>query len=283
MSNPSRTRTLEEQAPPEGAEPPTVETPRRRVGAPGRSFWLGLTGVLIVLVGWELSSGLRLVNPIIWSRPTDIVLAIGEYFTVGTGWKDVGVSAMEFVLGFAIAAVVGLLFGLAIGWWRWLDELTEPIVNFANASPRIALVPILITVFGIGAPSKIAVVFLAAVFPIVLNARSGVRTVDAGLIAVARSFNVTSFQLFRTVIIPGSVPSVITGIRLGIGQGLVGMVVGELIASTHGLGFTINTAGNQFRPDLAFVALFIVSGAGVLLSSLLKAAERRMDRWRPNQ
>jgi ABC-type nitrate/sulfonate/bicarbonate transport system permease component len=250
-------------------------------GVPRRSFWLGSLGVVLLLAAWELASVLEWINPSVWSKPTDIAVAAVEYFTTGTGWSDVRVSGLEFLYGFLLATAFGLLFGFAIGWWRWLDELTEPLVNFANASPRIALVPILITVFGIGITSKVAVVFLAAVFPILLNARSGVRQVDRSLVEVAQSFMASNLQMLRTVFIPASIPSVITGVRLGIGQGLVGMVVGELMASTAGLGFVINTAANQFRPDLAFVALFVVSGTGVLLSSLLKAVERRLDRWRP--
>lgn len=265
-----------------GRTPVAPSPPARRWRArPGRSFWLGSLGVVLLLVAWEAVSRAEWINPSIWSRPTDIAVAAVEYFATGTGWSDVRVSGAEFLYGFLLATAFGLVFGYAIGWWRWLDELTEPLVNFANASPRIALVPILITVFGIGITSKVAVVFLAAVFPILLNVRAGVRTVDRSLIEVAQSFKASNLQMLRTVFIPASVPSVITGIRLGIGQGLVGMVVGELIASTAGLGFVINTAANQFRPDLAFVALFIVSGTGVLLSSLLKAVERRLDRWRP--
>lgn len=265
------------------ASPVTSRRPPRRprLGPPKRSFWLGSLGIVLMLIVWEVASVSEWINPSIWSKPTDIAVAAVEYFTTGTGWSDVRVSGTEFIYGFLLAAVFGLIFGYAIGWWRWLDELTEPLVNFANASPRIALVPILITVFGIGITSKVAVVFLAAVFPVLLNARSGVRTVDRSLVEVAQSFKASNMQMLRTIFIPASVPSVITGMRLGIGQGLVGMVVGELIASTAGLGFVINTAANQFRPDLAFVALFIVSGTGVLLSSLLKAVERRLDRWRP--
>jgi len=260
----------------------TSNPPRRfRRFRPRRSFWLGSLGVVLLLAVWEVASRAEWINPSIWSRPTDIAVAAVEYFTTGNGWSDVRVSGAEFLYGFLLAAVFGLVAGYAIGWWRWLDELTEPIVNFANASPRIALVPILITMFGIGIASKVAVVFLAAVFPILLNVRAGVRTVDRSLVEVAQSFKATNLQMLRTVFVPASIPSVITGMRLGIGQGLVGMVVGELIASTAGLGFVINTAANQFRPDLAFVALFLVSGTGVLLSSVLKAVERRLDRWRP--
>ncbi|BCB84835.1 hypothetical protein Psuf_021480 [Phytohabitans suffuscus] len=215
------------------------------------------------------------------SRPSEILAAGRDYFTTGTGRRDLLVSGTEFLAGFGLALAVGLGFGLAIGWWRWLDQLTEPLVSFAYASPRIALVPMLVVWFGIGLGSKVAVVFISAVFPIILSTRTGVRTADPALLTLARAFDANRRQIFRTVILPGAVPSIVTGVRLAIGVGLVGMVVGELIASSEGLGYTILYAGNTFQTPLMFVALFVVSGAGVLMTAALRAAERRLERWRP--
>ncbi|WP_433528308.1 ABC transporter permease [Micromonospora sp. CA-263727] len=249
--------------------------PRRRGAA------LGALGVAIALLSWELCAALGVVDELFTSRPSEILVAGRAYFTTGTGWRDLMVSATEFLAGFGLALVVGLALGLAIGWWRWLDQLTEPLVSFAYASPRIALVPLLVVWFGIGLGSKVAVVFISAVFPIILSARTGVRTADPGLLALARAFDANRRQLFRTVILPGAVPSIVTGVRLAIGVGLVGMVVGELIASSEGLGHTILYAGNTFQTPLMFVALFVVSGAGVLMTVAVRAVERRLDRWRP--
>lgn len=248
-----------------------------------RSWLLGFLGIVLTLSAWELCSRLGLVDPVIASRPTAVAVAAVEYYWEGSGWRDVGISASEFLTGFALALLVGLPFGFMVGWWRKLDELTEPMVNFANATPRSALVPLLVVWFGIGMESKVAVVFLGAVIPILLNARAGVVAADAHLLTVSRAFEATSLQTFRTVLIPGSIPSLVTGIRLGIGHGLIGMVVGELIASTGGLGYTILVASNSFRTDIMFVALFTVSGAGVLISVALKAFENRLDRWRPKR
>lgn len=242
---------------------------------------LGTIGVIVILAAWEICADLKLVNVSFTSKPSDIVREAEKYFVHGQGLHDVGISAKEFIIGFALALVVGLVVGLAIGWWRWLDQLTEPIISFAYASPRIALVPLLILWFGIGIGSKIAVIFLSGVFPVILNTATGVKTADRNLVSVARSFKAGNLQMFRTVVLPGAVPFIVTGIRLAIATGLIGMVVGELIASTGGLGYTILYAGNTFQPALMFVALFVVSGAGVILTTSLRSVERRLDRWRP--
>lgn len=245
-------------------------------------LWLGLLGAVLVLAAWQICSDLKVVNPAFASSPIQIIEAFHSYFTPeGGGWDALRISAIEFGLGFLIALGAGLLIGFAMGWFRWFEYLVDPLVNFGYAAPRIALVPLLVIWFGIGTPSKVAVVFLSAVFPIIINTASGVKVVDQQLIQVSRSFKASQTQLFRTVVIPGAVPSIVTGIRLGIGQGLIGMVVGELLASTAGLGYTIETAGNNLQSPTMFVAVVLVSGIGVILSQLMRIVERRLDRWRP--
>lgn len=258
------------------------------LGRAGRVFtryqraWLGVLGAAVVLAAWQVCADLNLVNPAYTSRPSSIAVAAKGYFDGGGGLDALKISAIEFGIGFALSLVIGLLIGMAMGWWQWFDHLVDPLVNFGYAAPRIALVPLLVVWFGIGTESKVAVVFLSAVFPIIINTMSGVKTADASLVRVARSFRASNLQIFRTVALPGAVPSIVTGIRLGIGQGLIGMVVGELIASTAGLGYTIETAGNNFQTSLMFVAVAIVSGIGVVLTQSLRAVERRLDRWRPD-
>jgi ABC-type nitrate/sulfonate/bicarbonate transport system permease component len=247
-----------------------------------RRLVLGALGIVIVLGAWELSADLKWVDPFLSSKPTAIVTAAKDYYGSGGGLTALKVSSQEFISGFLVALVVGLLAGLAIGWWRWLDELTDPLVNIAYALPRIALVPLFVAWFGIGLESKIVIVFLSAVFPILLNTITGVKTADAGLLRLARSYGASNRQIFRTVVLPGAMPQITTGIRLGIGLGLVGMIVGELVASTQGLGFTIQSAGGNFQMATMYVAVFTVGPAGMILTSLLRIVERRLDRWRPD-
>jgi NitT/TauT family transport system permease protein len=243
---------------------------------------LGLLGAALVLASWQICADTGVVNSAFSSSPWEILKAFRSYFTAeGGGWNALRISAIEFSLGFLLSLVAGLLLGFAMGWFRWFEYLVDPLVNFGYAAPRIALVPLLVIWFGIGTESKVAVVFLSSIFPIIINTMSGVKIADASLVRVARSFKASRLQLFRTVVIPGAVPSIVTGVRLGIGQGLIGMVVGELLASTAGLGYTIETAGNNLQSPTMFVAVFLVSGIGVILSQAMRAVERRLERWRP--
>ena len=242
---------------------------------------LGALVAIVVLVAWEVCADLSVVNPTFSSKPSEVARALYHYFNGGGGLSALGTSATEFGLGFGLALVVGLLVGVAMGRWRRIEYALDPLVNFSNSTPRIALVPLFVIWFGIGIESKVAIIFLSAVLPILMNTVSGVQTADAALVRVARSFCASELQTFRTVIIPGAIPSVVTGIRLGIGHGLVGMIVAELVSSTAGLGYTIEIAGNNFQTPMMFAAVFVVAIIGVILTNVLKDLERHLDRWRP--
>ena len=133
---------------------------------------------------------------------------------------------------------------------------------------------------GIGIKSKIAVVFLGAIFPILVNIISGMSTIDKTLLKCARAFGATDRQIFTTLALPSSIPFLIAGMRLAVGRGLVGVVVGELVASTAGIGHMMSIAGATFQTDKVFVGIFILSGSGVLMTELLKRVERYVARWR---
>jgi NitT/TauT family transport system permease protein len=135
--------------------------------------------------------------------------------------------------------------------------------------------------FGIGIWSKVAIVFLGAFFPICINSLAGVRTVDEELIKAGRSFGANDMRIFKTVVLPSSVPFVLTGLRLGVGRGLVGIVAGELFAATAGIGYLINVAGATFQTAKVFVGIIIICGFGMFLVDMLTRLERKFDRWRP--
>lgn len=243
---------------------------------------LGTIGIVIVLAAWEISADREWVDPFLSSKPSAIVTAAKDYYgSGGDGWAALRVSSKEFIIGFLAAVVVGIPLGFAIGWWRWLDELTSPLIDVSFALPRIALIPLFVAWFGIGLQSKIVIIFITAIFPILLSTITGVMTADAGLLRLARSYGASSSQIFRTVVLPGALPQIATGIRQGIAHGLAGMVVGELVASTQGLGFTINQSAGNFQMATMYVAVFTVGFAGMILAALLRIVERRLDRWRP--
>ena len=257
------------------------------VGAPPREGWLseraviGALSVAVALLAWEAAYRLRLVDPLFISAPSRILAAAAELFGAGGIWNDLRVSGIEFLVGFVLSVVVGIPLGMVMGWYRRLAHALDPFVNALYATPRVALLPLVVIWLGIGIWSKIAIVFLGAVFPVLLSTYSGVRTTDARLLRAARSFGADDLQIFRTLILPGSVPFIITGLRLGVGRALIGVVVGELYAAQAGIGFLISVAGNSFQTDKVFVGVFIIALVGIASMEFLTRLERRFERWRP--
>jgi NitT/TauT family transport system permease protein len=259
---------------------------------------LGASAVILVLVFWEgLSRGwwadlltpllgasaeVWRIEPIFLSSPSAIAVTFYRVFVVtGEIWKDVRVSALEYVLGFFLATAVGVPLGLAAGWYRRFSFGIEPFLSALNATPQVAFLPLIIMWAGIGLWSKVVVIFLLAVLPISVNALSGVRTIDARLLRVARSFGSSEWRMFATIILPSSVPFLLTGLRLGVGRAMIGIVVGELYAATAGIGFMINMAGASFQTDKVFVGVIIIAVAGLALVEVIRRVERRVEAWRP--
>lgn len=240
---------------------------------------LGLLGIAAVLSAWQLSASLHWVDPFFTSSPSQVFSAGKDYLSSPQAARDLKASGQEFLLGFAGAMVIGIPFGIVIGWFRRIEALVDPLLTFFYASPRIALTPLMIVWFGIGTESKAVIVGLMAIFPIIINVATGVRTVDRSLVNVGRGFQANSFQMLVTIALPAALPSLTAGIRLGIGQALIGVYVAELIGAVAGVGFTMNQAAANFQVSLVFVTLFILAGFGVLLTLVFRGIEKVFTKW----
>jgi ABC-type nitrate/sulfonate/bicarbonate transport system permease component len=159
-------------------------------------------------------------------------------------------------------------------------DYIDPLVSALYATPVIGLAPLFIIWFGIGINSKIAVVFLLAILPIIINTESGIRTVDPHLIETARAFSARRSQIFLKVLLPGALPQIVTGLRLGVGRGLLGVVAGELFAAQAGLGYLIVASSQLFNPAGVFVGITALAFAGILSMVLLRRLERKLAPWR---
>jgi NitT/TauT family transport system permease protein len=246
------------------------------------NFLLGAGAVIAFLLFWQLAVALGWVNPLFTSSPSRIAVAALQMFRDGTIYPDLVVSGEEFGLGYGLAVLVGVPLGVGMGWYSRLNAMLDPFVSALYATPRIALMPLVIIWFGIDLKAKIAIIFLSTVFPILVNTMTGVRTMDRDFVKVARSFGASDGQLFKTVALPSSVPNLLTGLRLGLGHALIGIVVGEMYGSTAGIGYMMQVAGQTFQTDKVMVGLVIIAGAGMALTGVLKMIERRFDAWRPD-
>ena len=244
--------------------------------------WIvGATAVGAVLGGWEWVGRSGLVDALFLSTPTAIVATAVEMAGTGELSEHLAASGTEFFAGYLLAVLTAVPLGLLAGWYARLNYALDPFLSALYATPRVALLPLIILWAGVGLWSKILVVFLGAFFPICMSTLAGVRTVDPSHLRVARSFLAGDAHVFRTVILPASVPFLVAGLRLGVGRALVGVVVGELYAASAGVGFMIALAASTFRTDRLFVGIAIIGAFGVLCNEVLSRLERRVELWRP--
>lgn len=239
----------------------------------------GLLSLLVVGVVWEIA-GRSGRWPLVLAPISDIWVKFLQLAISGELMRHVLVSLNEFIVGFAIAAVLGILLGIAIASSDTVRDFVDPWVSAVYATPTVALAPLFIFMFGIDAPSKMAVVFLLAIFPIVINTSTGLRSTDRVYIDAARSFCASRTQIFTKVLIPSALPFIVAGLRLGIGRGLVGVVIGEFIGARAGLGYLIFRSSQAFQIDAMWVGVFLLAGTGVVAVIVLQSVERRMAPWR---
>jgi ABC-type nitrate/sulfonate/bicarbonate transport system permease component len=260
---------------------------------------LGVLGVVLFLVVWEglgrgwwadllapllgkSAEALRL-KPIFVSSPSAVAKAAYTlYFVTGEIWPHLATSAGELAVGLSLAAVIGIPCGLVVGRYRLLSAAFEPFMSAFNATPQIAFLPLIVMWIGTGFISRVLIIYLLTVLPILINAHAAVRTVDPRLLTVARSFGASETFVFRSIILPSAVPFVLAGLRLAIGRGMIGIVVGELYGSAIGVGIMINRAGSLFQTDKVFVGVLTIAAAGLALSELVRRTEQRVEIWRPS-
>ena len=249
-----------------------------------RRLVLGVFSVIFLVAAWELLlTHVFPVNPFFFTKPSLIAEAFTEQVQGAKLWHDLAISSRAFIWGFSFAVIVGIPVGLVMGWRRRVEYALDPFLTAMYASPLVALAPLLIIVFGVGVLGKAALVFLLSVFPFVFNVFAGVKSTDALLINVIRSFGGTEKDLYFKVILPSTMPYLIAGARLAIGRGLVGIIVGEFYAASEGIGFAISQAGDTYRlPDM-FVGIIILSVIAVVLTEAMRRLELTVAPWRAGE
>ncbi|OGA95494.1 MAG: hypothetical protein A3E79_10705 [Burkholderiales bacterium RIFCSPHIGHO2_12_FULL_61_11] len=261
-------------------ETPSIQRPSALMKTHGRIF-VSSAAVAIFLMAWQFLPTLGLVDIRYTSQPSSVFkTAINILLNDNLG-HHAYVSFMEFIAGFGLAVVIGIPVGIVFGSVKMLRQIVDPPLMALNMMPRLALLPILAVWLGIGMASKIAVVFLGAVMPIIVNTMAGVRETDARLVLAARSFGATHLDIFIRILLPGSLPAVIMGIRLGIGRAILGVVVGEMYVAEAGIGFQIVTYGSSMRIDYLLVYTLLIAGFGYLLTSAARMLENHLSTWRP--
>jgi NitT/TauT family transport system permease protein len=242
--------------------------------------WIGGSAVIAFLVLWEIAMPLGLVKVADISRPSLVVKSFFELAAAGEIFPHLVVSLKEFIAGFILSLIVGIPLGVILGRYRFPGLLLDPLLMALYTMPRMAMMPLLVVWFGVGTGATISVVFLGAVFPIFINTSVGIREIDPIWVRAVRSFGGTEWDIFKKVFLPGAVPPMMSGIRLGVGRGILGMVVSEMYASTAGIGGQIAIYGNSFRTTELITLIAIVSLLGFFMVDLMRRVEERVRRGR---
>ena len=260
-------------------------------GAPGKSLWrqieptaLGVGSMVALLVVWEIFPLVVPIPPgtkLFFTTPSQIAGTLWSMFATGSIWHPLGVSAAGFGVGLGLAIVVALPLGVLIGRSQSLNAMFDPFITAFNATPRLVFLPLVVLWFGLGLWSKVVIVFIGALFPILINTYEGVRNADKLLINVVRAFGAKEWDIARLVVVPNSLPYIVAGLRLAIGRAILGVVVAEFFGSEDGLGVVMVRASGSYQVDVVFSGLIVFAALSLIMTGLVKILEDRLSRWRP--
>lgn len=268
-----------------------VVAPAADLAAPRKGVWqrfeptiLGFGSLVVLLLVWEFLPRLITMQEgtkLFFTVPSEIGGTLWQMFATGTIWGPLGVSASAFAIGLSIAIAVGLPVGVLLGRSAALNAMFDPFITAFNATPRLVFLPLFLLWFGLGMWSKVMIVFIGALFPILINTYEGVRNADRVLINVVRSFGATEWGIARLVVVPNALPYIVVGLRLAIGRAVLGVVVAEFFGSEAGLGVVMVRAASRFQVDVVFAGLIVFAVLSLLMTGLVKLLEDRLSQWRP--
>ena len=260
--------------------PVPVRGTRWRTGAAAWRVVKPAVAILAFLTLWEIAPRVGLVDEVFLPPFTTVLGAFVELVGNGGLTDHLAASLSRALVGFFVAVVVAVPLGVAIGWYKSVAELLNPILEVFRNTAALALLPVFILILGIGETSKVALVIYACTFPILLNTISGVRTVDPLLVKSARSLGLPAHRLFQKVVLPAAVPTIFTGIRMAASASILVLIAAEMVGAKAGLGYLITASQLNFRiPDM-YAGILAISLVGLVFNGILVTIERRLSRWR---
>lgn len=250
---------------------------RYRSGGVLRSAAVQVISVSCFLLLWQVLGG-RL-NPILLATPTAVVAAASDLLRTGELPSAFLLAMQDLALGYALAVVVGIGVGLLMGWSRTVEQVLNPYVNFMQATPLVAVVPLVVIWFGIDYGARVSVVFLLAVWSIIISTATGVKGTPKLLIEVSRIYRLGALRVMTEISLPNAVPYIFAGLRIGLGKALIGMIIAEMEISVVGLGGLVNNYGQEFKTAYLLAGIITASLVGVLSAILLEVALARFFPW----
>lgn len=271
---------IEQTAVTAGGERRKALRPRKRWGRLGRQYLpvvVRICSVLVFLLAWEIYA--RQQSPLIMAPFTDVVSALVRLLQESDFRAAYWETLKPFFIGLALAIGVGVPLGLLIGISNVVRSLLLPYINFINAVPMTAFIPLVVVGFGIGMNARVAVVFLFAIAEIVITSAAGVRYVNANLLEMGRSFGASRIRIFSRILLPSSLPGIMTGLRLGAGRAVVGMVAAELLLVSVGLGSLISRYRGYYQTENLYAAVLLLALTGLTILEIVRRIEVRVLHW----
>ena len=237
-------------------------------------------GFTILIVVWQLIFSFGNYSQALFPSPQGVIKGFKELVSDGVLFEDIRDSIIRFAIGYSISVVLGITLGLILGWFRNIWGFINPIVQLLRPISPMAWLPFIVLWFGIGDLPAIAIIFIAAFFPILLSTVSAVGSVDQIYLKVAKNFGIKQPQVLTKIILPAAFPSIATGLHLALGTAWVFLVAGEMVGTQSGLGFLIVDARNNLRADMLMAAMVVIGVLGLLLDSLIRLLEKWISsRW----
>ncbi|MEX5381867.1 aliphatic sulfonate ABC transporter permease SsuC [Cronobacter muytjensii] len=240
--------------------------------------WALPVGVLVV---WQFASQAGWLSTRTLPSPESVAETFWRLTASGELWQHLAISSWRALVGFSIGGLIGLTLGLISGLSRWGERLLDSSIQMLRNVPHLALIPLVILWFGIDESAKIFLVALGTLFPIYINTWHGIRNIDSGLLEMARSYGLSGFSLFRQVILPGALPSMMVGVRFALGLMWLTLIVAETISANSGIGYLAMNAREFLQTDVVVVAIILYALLGKLADLSARALERIWLRWHP--
>ncbi|MGC4806277.1 ABC transporter permease [Micromonospora sp. DT233] len=283
-SVPTRDRAAEHSPPVvRYAVDPRAERP------PGRTFKLLSSGlgsmvpVLVVLLLWQAGSMAGLIDKTFFPAPSECVRALVALVSSGELLSNVGITAQRILLGFLLGVLPATLLGIAMGRSRWVRVVIDPLIAITYPIPVVAILPLLLVIFGTGGRPIVVLAAIISFFPAVVNAMSGVLQVDERLILMARNLGANRQQILWKIILPGALPSIFAGIRLAAGLALLGTIAGEFLAASDGVGSMTWRYWQIYQIDNMYATLAVIAAMGFVLTTVTLRVQRRFFGWTEGQ
>jgi ABC-type nitrate/sulfonate/bicarbonate transport system permease component len=263
------------------ADTPPLNFSANRFGWLGRhgALVFGTLGVLILLAAWQICAVTGIVDEHISSYPTQVASEEVTLFSHGEIWSSIGNTAAEVGWALAIILVAGIPIGIILGRLTWLRQMADPVVSILNSVPYVLFLPLIIFWFGLGETSRVLVVVWAGILPLIINTTAGVRNINVDYLRVGRVFCASRLRFFASILVPATMPFILTGIRLAVARALVGAIVVEFFLSSNGLGYFVQTQTSNFQMSAAMAGIVVMAVAALLLTRAIGLVEKRVISW----